>query len=482
MKKAIFFAVIACLMSASSAFAKATVVNVEGVLIDNIDAAISEDRNLLISMDIDLTKVKIKSNQEYIITPYVTNGVETLRLQPVTFAGRNRYYFHERNEKKNPFMVRNGKDAVYHYRQSVPMQEWMNHSDVDYEIEVDGCCNEPKAKADGGTIAQIDNGPKDFMADFLYIPPQAEGTKTRHKDGSAFIDFVVNKTDINPEYRKNPSELAKIIATIDDVRGDADITIKNLYIKGFASPEGPYDNNVRLAQGRTQSLKEYVRQLYNFPENIMHTDYEAEDWEGLRKYVAASNLDNREGILAIIDSDLEPDAKNTKIQTTYPAQYEFLLKNEYPALRHSDYVIEYTVRTYTSVPEILAVMEKNPGNLDLNEFYLAANSFPIGSEEYNNIFDIAVRMFPNDPIANLNAANASMSRGDYKTAAKFLNKAGDSEEVTYAEGILAALQRDYDTAETIFQTLPNLDKAQKALEQVRALKKRNPIKLINNGN
>ena len=53
-----------------------------------------------------------------------------------------------------------------------------------------------------------------------------------------------------------------------------------------------------------------------------------------------------------------------------------------------------------------------------------ANSYEIGSDEYNNVFDIAVRMFPNDPVANLNAANIAMGAGDYASAKNYLAKGG----------------------------------------------------------
>lgn len=476
--KKILFPAVALLLCAAAASAKAPVINLEGIVIEGIDAAISDDNNLMISMDMDLSGVKIKSNQEYIITPKVTNGVDSVLLQPVTFAGRNRFYYHDRNGQNTPFLVRNGKNAVYKYRQSVPMKEWMNNAQIDYNVEIDGCCNEPKARATEGPIALIDNGPRTFMADFIYIPPQASGPKVRELEGSAFIDFVVNKTVINADYRNNPRELAKITETIDQVRNDKDVTITRVSIKGYASPEGPYNNNVRLAKGRTVALKDYVKKLYNFSENIMFTDYVPEDWGGLRAYVEKSSLSNRDGILALIDSDLAPDAKDAKIKKTYPQDYAYLLANVYPALRHSDYKVEYNIRSYHDVAEILNVMKTEPGKLDLNEFYVAANSFPVGSPEYNEVFDIAVRVYPNDPIANLNAANAAMSRNDYISAANFLEKAGNSDEVTYAKGVLAALSGDLETAENLFSSLPTLDQAVQALEQVRKLNRTSPVKVI----
>ena len=47
--------------------------------------------------------------------------------------------------------------------------------------------------------------------------------------------------------------------------------------------------------------------------------------------MAASNIDNKEAILALIDSDMQPDAKEAKIKRTYPKEYRFMLQEYYPA-------------------------------------------------------------------------------------------------------------------------------------------------------
>ncbi len=61
-------------------------------------------------------------------------------------------------------------------------------------------------------------------------------------------------------------------------------------------------------------------------------------------------------------------------------------------------------------------MAERPNELSLEEFYLLAQSYPAGSKEFDEVFDIAVRMFPNDPVANLNAANAAMASGHLDSA------------------------------------------------------------------
>ena len=81
------------------------------------------------------------------------------------------------------------------------------------------------------------------------------------------------------------------------------------------------------------------------------------------------------------------------IKSTYPEDYQFLLKNVYPGLRHSDYVVQYVVRTYTSAEEIRRIMKTQPQKLSLRELYLATRDLEPGSDEYNETFEIAVRMF-----------------------------------------------------------------------------------------
>ena len=55
-------------------------------------------------------------------------------------------------------------------------------------------------------------------------------------------------------------------------------------------------------------------------------------------------------------------------------------------------------------------------------------------------------MFPKDPVANLNAANVAMQNGDFKSAAKYLDRTGDLPEALYARGVMAALCEDFETA------------------------------------
>lgn len=399
------------------------------------------------SISLDLSGMKVNTNQAVVFTPIIVNGEDSLFLDGAGVYGRTRWYQFDRSGK-NPISGVNEKALRYSkdlneisLEQTVDYAEWMNGSQLVIKRTDYGCAGCDTGEVIVANLA--DYREVIYEPVFLFQEAVAESLKIRELSGRAYVDFPVNKIEIYPEYRNNTFELGKIIATIDSVKNDKDITVTSLHIAGTASPEGPYDNNVYLAKNRTISLKNYVQTLYKFPEGFITTSYEPVDWAGLREWLEKNNLENREEILGIVNSDIEPYARNTKIKTQFPDQYKWLLANVYPSLRHSDYRIEYTIRQFNDVEEIKEVINTAPQKLSLNEMYVLAGSLQPGSDEYNSVFETAVRMYPDDETANLNAANSAMQRGDLQTAARYLEKAGQSPKAIYARGVLEILKGNY---------------------------------------
>lgn len=450
---------------ADTAATSSTISMVEGLI--NVD------------MNLDLKAIPVKSNQVVVLTPYLVNQADTLYLPGVGVYGRNRYIQHLRGNDNGMAVPEvtfkaSKAPADYRYHTMVPYADWIDGATLSIRTRTYGCASCPEGEVTETTDLSLWRAPRLDTSDcFAYTAPVVEGVKERAISGRANVEFPVNQTVLLPDFRGNYAELAVVRGSVDSVRNDADVTIKSMSIKGFASPEGPYKNNVRLAQGRTDALKAYVENLYAFPKGLIETSSEPEDWAGLRQWVAASNLENRDGILAIIDdTSLAPDPRDQEIRRRYPADYAFLLANVYPSLRHTDYRISYVVRSYSDPAEILAIMKKRPGNLSLDEFFVAAQSLEPGSPEFNEVFDIAVRMYPDNPVANLNAANTAMSRGDYAAAEGYLAKAGDSPEATHARGALALMQGDYDRAQQLLESslAAGITRSRGLLDQIDALR------------
>lgn len=436
------------------------------------DMNLRQSENMLkLDMIVKPAEYHLKLNQRLEVTPVLHSEVssDTLALPSFTIAGKNAYYTLLRENRSDGAILRAGHGKPYVYSAISEWQPWMDYSYLELQAHSAGCCGVPKGEETTPPIARVDYRPKTFSPSFHYEVPIAETRKDRRIEGKAYVNFPVNRTEIYPDYMVNPQELRKITSSVDSVRLNPDATVKSITLTGFASPEGPYSNNVRLAEGRTKAVKEYVRGQYTFPANVFHTNSVPEDWAGLRDSVASGILPDRAKILEFIDSNYPIEKRNDELRRRFPVSYEFLLKNVYPSLRHTNYAIDYVIRSYTDINEILKVYKERPQNLSLNEFFLAAQTFPIGSKEYDEVFATAVIYHPENDVANLNAANSAMNEGDYKRALMLLNRVKDNPYSIYGLGILNALEGNYTEAETLLKSAEEagISEASAALLQVR---------------
>ena len=175
--------------------------------------------------------------------------------------------------------------------------------------------------------------------------------------------------------------------------------------------------------------------MVKLDKNIFTVSHTAEDWEGLRKFIAESNMEHKQQILSIAnDTSLKEDERETRIKAEYADEYKFLLAACYPTLRHSNYHIKYKIRPF-NVDEAKQMIKTRPQLLSQNEMFMVAQTYEPGSKEFSEVMEIAVRMFPDDPTANLNAACTRLNAGDAEGAKPYLDKAGDSEEAKAARKV-----------------------------------------------
>lgn len=442
--------------------------------------AVRQSEKLNVNMAFVLDSAKVSSNRGLVFTPMIVGEGDTLKMPSVEVLGRKRYIFYERTGKtstENPQVVtrrNNGQPQTEAYAYTTDYQEWMDDAQIVVAEGECGCSQSPVGQATNSTVGQVPQEPKVYLPDwnYAYVTPTVEEVKTREIEGSARLNFQLAKYDILPNFGRNASELQKIRNTIDVARRDSDVTITRIVLHGYASPDGLYTKNEKLAFNRTHALRGYLTQVYtDLPQNIYTVKSTAEDWDGVYKYVE-ENADNLPaGFAAIVhNSKLTPDQKDTQLAKKYPSFYLNEIKNGlYPTLRRTDYRIEYNVRQF-SLEEAKRIIKERPQNLSLNEMYLVANTYEPGSEEFCDVFDTAVRMFPESEPANVNAACAAMSRDDLQMAERYLQRAGKTAEADNARGVLAARQADLDKAEAYFKSAGNLEAAKSNLKELELIK------------
>ena len=447
------------------------------VQINNKAISLSADAQLLVGMDVIVpANLELSTNSVLALTPILMekgeNGANKA-LPAIYVYGRNRQLLAERSGKipADAFEVirrDNGTAQTVHYTARVPYEKWMNGADLKMMGAISGCASCLKEE-DLAQVSPVLLEPYQVKPLIAFVKPEAE-VKQRAEKGNAYLDFPVNQIKIYPEYRRNPIELAEINRTINVVKENTDTKITGISLHGYASPEGSYANNTRLAKGRSEALKTYIMKEYGLSADLFTVQSTPEDWAGLRAYVEKNDVANKVKVLEIIDSHMDNlDAKENKIKALDGAMYQALLRDCYPALRHTDYVVHYTVRAY-SVEEAKALLKSRPQLLSLEEMYLVAQTYQEGSDEFNEVFDIAVRMYPEDSTANINAAAMELKRGNTEQAVRYLERSSKTNAVAQNnQGVYHMLTGDLDKAETCFKKAKELGSAQADgnLEEVR---------------
>ena len=457
------------------------------ILVNNQSILIDDNKQVVVTMDITLPgSLDVATDNVFTNTPILkdSSGTHVENLPTVWVYGRDRYIIHDRandipSDAYTVFKRARHTDQTFDYTTKINYEKWMHGAYLELFSEMKGCagCKEEENTMyiTSAYLERYTVQPK-----VVFVEPQVEEIKNRTEHGRAYLDFPVNKITIYPEYRRNPDELREIKRTIDVVKNDENVKITGIHIDGYASPEGGYRNNARLAQGRAEALKKYVMGEYEFAEEIFKVTSTPEDWEGLKKYVEENNIADKDEILAIINglNGENHDAKEAKIKREFPQTYAKLYKEIYPGLRHSDYLVFYTVRAF-DIEEAKRIIKERPQQLSLQEMYLVAQTYEHGSAEFKEVFDVAVRMFPQDPTANINAAAMELEQGNLNGAVRFLQKSSQNEGATLNNyGVLKLLQGDLDAAESYFKKAQEAGIEEAAANLQEVVKKRKDFEVF----
>lgn len=409
-------------------------------------------QDIVLKTTLVLDSLSLGSNRQLVVTPLLEGkDGQVATFRPVMVNGRRQHIWWQRNGSRqypDATEVKHtpGRAQSLDYLASLPYEEWMDGAALRFATDTCGCGD--LLASDPGDSRLLNFHPETGLR-MAFLSPEAGPDPIVSVTGKAYLDYPVNRTELYPDYRNNPRELEKIIETINKVRRDSNVTITAIDIHGYASPEGSWDNNVRLSVGRAATLKSYVSRLMKFPESVFTVHNTPEDWDGLDSLLVHSNIEHKDEILSVVrDRALEPDPRNERLKATWPEQYKFMLDTWYPALRHSDYTVQYKIRTMSD-QQAATLLHTQPELLSQNKLFRIANLYAPGSDEFNEVFDIAVRLYPSDPTANLNAACIALNLRELDRAEAYLRKAGDSPQATHARGVLALLQGRLADAETL---------------------------------
>lgn len=412
-----------------------------------------QGESLYINMQMDMRNLKVSNDRTLTLTPVLTGPDNNVVLPEIVINGRRRQkaYLRAMALDKATNMERPyNTQEVLNYTQVIPYEPWMENAYLNLEEDLCGCGGHQEVLTQEMIMNGVSTETKRLAALQpvpSYIQPKAEVVKARSEQYEAHLDFPVGKSVILPDFMNNQTELRNIREMFNKVQNDKKLTITGIYIEGFASPEGPLKLNEQLSKSRAEALKKYLSVHEQIPANLYNVSFGGENWEGLVKVLEASNTKEKTEFLNIIRNTSDIARRKEEIKRVGGgAPYRTMLKELYPALRKVNCRIDYTIANF-KVDEGKEIIKTQPQYLSLNEMYLVANSYPKGGDDFIKVFDIAVRMYPDDEVANLNAAAVALSKKDLPDARKYLDKSNkQTAEYANNNGIYYLLSGNKDQA------------------------------------
>ena len=392
-----------------------------------------------VGADVNISRLKLPGDEMMIFTPALRslNGKHEIRFQPVIVTGSERALLTARAQKFDDYeypqhprevlvLNRSNRPGNVSFTLQTPYQRWMRHSRLVIVEQTLGCLNGTMSYANGRDHKIYAGNPFEFPPPHQpqfrvsYMTPPVDSVKTQAETYSAQLNFPVNRSELLRNFDKNAQILDEADRIIDRIKGDTLLTLRRIMVKGYASPEGTEWNNWKLSHDRARAFVTYIHWKHNFYEADGITTFVGmgEDWDGLRKAVETSYLPNKEEIIRIIENTPDVNRRKSALKALAGGwTYQVMLRELYPPLRRNEYTLEYEIRGF-SAREAATLIRTRPHLLSLNEMFMVASLYDHGSPEFREVFDIAVRQFPDSPIAQFNVGVVELENGAYTDAVR----------------------------------------------------------------
>lgn len=268
----------------------------------------------------------------------------------------------------------------------------------------------------------------------------------------ANVKFLIGQAQLRKSELQNNS-VQEFVRLLNEIAKDQEgKVIDNIEVSAYASPDGGYDLNERLAGRRQDVTTEYVEQQMKKTKNDapIDTKYTAEDWEGFQQLVAASDIQDKDVILRVLSMYQDPEEREQQIKNI-SAAFRELTDGILPQLRRARMTINYEV-VGRDDEQILAQMKADASKLSLEEILYAATLYENDITSAENAYKKAIQLYPKDARAYNNMANLAYAKGNYSDAKQWLEKAlsvdKNQPEANANLGLLALQQGDMLNAET----------------------------------
>ena len=306
----------------------------------------------------------------------------------------------------------------------------------------------------------------------------AEGVNTLQKDldyasamqpmASGYKNVTTEVTKANYMYAINSSNLSKKAQSSDELTAfqenvaaqkDNDRIKQNIYVNGYASPDGPEKFNDKLSAARSESGRKAAEKLLADMGLELDAASYGEDWEGFKELVAASDIEDKELILSVLESYESSSEREEQIKNM--SQVFGALKEEIlPQLRRAQLVNSSDITGKTDDEMIALVRAGKFDELTVLEKLHIASTGKLTPNEDIAVLEAATAEGGAVAYNNLGIAYAKVGEGK-KAAEAFAKavKAGNASEINNNLALVNLMNGDTEAAKAYTANASNEAKA-----------------------
>ena len=289
----------------------------------------------------------------------------------------------------------------------------------------------------------------------------------------ANIKFLIQQAELRKSELQN-NTVQEFISLLKRIANDREnIVLSNVEVSAYASPDGGFALNEKLANKRQENTEGFVKQQMKQAnmDGDVEANYTAQDWEGFQQLVQASDIQDKEVILRVLSMYKDPQEREQQIKNMSHGFRE-LADGILPELRRARLTINYETLGRDD-ETIFNQYKSDASKLSVEELIYAASIAETPAEQ-ENILKTTVRLYPKDARAYNNLAALAYSKGNYDEAQRYLAQAAGTgaacAETKANQGLLALQNGDVKAAENyigqagnangLAETLGNLHLAQ----------------------
>jgi len=267
----------------------------------------------------------------------------------------------------------------------------------------------------------------------------------------ANIKFLINQANLRASELNSVSlkELGNILREIND--NEETRALQSIEVSAYASPDGKYDLNEKLAEQRQNVSANYLKgELKKIDMSAdVNTKFTAEDWDGFQELISKSNLQDKDVILRVLSMYKDPEEREAQIRNMSEV-FTDIKESILPELRRARLIVNYEI-VGRSDAQIVAQFKEDPSKLSVEELLYGANNLadPTARQQW---YQTIARQYPNDYRAINNLAQEAITNGQSELAQTYLKQAAsinkNAAEVNTNMALLALKNGDIAAAES----------------------------------